>query len=249
MMKKKLISLILCFIMVFLFLTAVPAIADQAAWVLKADADRAVQMIDPGTEIRAFCQPCGDSSWTSVIVNKIEVRNTSAKYFQIFVNGRGIDLAYYYINKDGKWRNIAIFLGIDVSDVSEFLDGNSGGSPDNSRGNIGIIGRKISDCLDKNVTTIGMLECMDKAGKMWDDELNRVYGLLRSKLKPGDQKALKISQRAWIKYRDLEFENIDKVYSNFQGTMYGPMRLDHRMQVIKQRVSELQSYLDLFENY
>lgn len=239
-MKKLSITLIIFTLIIFFMITGVEA--DQAAWVSKTDADRAVQMIDPGIELRQFCQPCGDSSWTSINVNKIEIRNTSDKYFQVFINNQGIDLAYYYIKKNGKWRNIAIFLGLDVSGVSEFLDGNS-------RGNIEIIERKILNCLDKNNTTNSMIECMDKAGKMWDDELNRVYGLLKSKLKPSGQKALTISQRAWIKYRDLEFENINSIYSNFQGTMYGPMRLDHRVQVIKQRVSELQSYLDLFNTY
>lgn len=248
-MKKIFVFQAVFFSIFTFFLKPMTVLADQAAWVLKADADRAVKMIDPGIEIRKYCQPCGDSSWISIDVNKVEVRKTSEKYVQVFINSHGIDLAYYYINKDGKWRNIAIILGLDVSGVSEFLDLNSSVSSENSRGKIEIIERQTSNCLDKNITTIGMLECMDKAGQMWDDELNRVYGLLKSKLKPEDQNALKASQRAWIKYRDLEFENINSIYSNFQGTMYGPMRLDHRMQFIKQRVLELQSYLDLFDSY
>lgn len=246
-MKKIFVSRILFYITIFLLITELPASADQAAWVLKPDADKAVQMIDPGIEIRKFCQPCGDTSWTSVIVNQVELKNTSEKYFQIFINGQGVDLAYCYINKDGKWKNIAILLGLDVSGVSEFIIDE--GIPGSSNININMIEKNISDCLDRNITTIGMIDCMHKAAIMWDDELNRVYGLLRSKLKPEAQKALKTSQLAWIKYRDLEFENIDNIYSNFQGTMYSPMRIDHRNQLIKQRVTELQSYLDLFDNY
>ncbi|QTA79627.1 Lysozyme inhibitor N-terminal domain-containing protein [Desulfonema limicola] len=219
-MKKIFLSRILFYITIFLLMTELPASADQAAWVLKADADKAVQMIDPGIEIRTFCQPCGETSWTSVIVNQVELKNSSGQYFQVFINGQGVDLAYCYINKDGKWKNIAIILGLDVSGVSEFIIDE--GTPGSS---------------------------IHKTAIMWDDELNRVYGLLRSKLKPEAQKALKNSQLAWIKYRDLEFENIDNIYSNFQGTMYSPMRIDHRNQLIKQRVTELQSYLDLFDNY
>ena len=64
---------------IFFFMITGIAVADQAEWVSKADADRAAQMIDPGIELRKFCRPCGDSSWTSINVDKIEVRNTSEK--------------------------------------------------------------------------------------------------------------------------------------------------------------------------
>lgn len=36
----------------------------------------------------------------------------------------------------------------------------------------------------------------------WDDELNRIYGLLKEKLSPEDMEALRVEQRAWIKERD-----------------------------------------------
>lgn len=242
-MKRIFISLVL------LIMITGNAGADQAAWIPEPDANKAASMINPGTEIRKFCQPCGQTSWTPVNVKKIEVRNTSGDYFQVYINDKGLDLAYTYMNQDGKWRNIAIILGLDVSGVSEYIDGKNADSSGEDTGNIAVIERKISNCLDKDYTTAGMIECMDMAARMWDQELNRVYQLLRKKLNPQAQKSLKVSQRAWIKYRDLEYKNIDSIYSGFQGTMYGPMRLDHSVQLTKQRVSELQSFLDLFNNY
>lgn len=49
----------------------------------------------------------------------------------------------------------------------------------------------------------------------------------------------------WIKYRDLEFKSIDSVYDTMEGTMYIPMRIATRLEVIKKRALELKDRLDL----
>ena len=58
----------------------------------------------------------------------------------------------------------------------------------------------------------------------------------------------KAAQQEWIKYRDVEFKLTDSVYDRLQGTMYIPMRADHRMQIVKQRAIELKDYLDLLKD-
>jgi len=65
------------------------------------------------------------------------------------------------------------------------------------------------------------------------------------KLNAKQAEALRLSQLEWIRHRDLEFKFIDSVYDTMQGTMYIPMRVDSRMQVIKKRAFELKDYLDL----
>jgi uncharacterized protein YecT (DUF1311 family) len=70
----------------------------------------------------------------------------------------------------------------------------------------------------------------------------------RSKLaKPAQKEALRLAQLEWIKYRDLDFKLIDSIYDSMQGTMYIPMRIDARMEVIKKRALELKGYLDLVQ--
>jgi hypothetical protein len=44
---------------------------------------------------------------------------------------------------------------------------------------------------------------------------------------------------------DLEFKLVERVYEKLEGTMYIPMHVDHRMQIVKKRALELQDYLDL----
>lgn len=51
-------------------------------------------------------------------------------------------------------------------------------------------------------TTIGIVECVDEAGKKWDKRLNTAYQALVQRSEPGQNDALKKAQRLWIRYRD-----------------------------------------------
>ncbi|MGE0083613.1 MAG: lysozyme inhibitor LprI family protein [Desulfococcaceae bacterium] len=219
------------------------ALADQAAWVDKRNAYKAGEMIETGTELRQFCAPCGDTVWTPVTAKQVEVRNPEKNFYEVFVNDTGLDLAYVYILRDGKWRNMAMILGLPVSDVPEFLPDNTalpgkGEDP---------IDRELSVCMDKDPSTANMVNCIHAAAEKWDSELNLVYQELKERLKPEARKSLTEAQRAWIAYRDLEFKNIQGVYSGLEGTMFHPMRAESGMQITRNRVLELRSYLSLFE--
>ncbi len=237
-MKRLLLALLVC------WAAAGSAFGDQAAWIEKAQAEKAGQMIHPGMDIRFFCPPCGDISWTVVPVQNTEVRKASDRFYEVTVNGKGIDLAYTYIEQSGQWKNLALLLELAVSDVPEFLD-----SPATaSSGGIASLDRALSDCLDRNITTVGMVDCMGQSYEMWDRGLNRVYKQLADRLKPDARKALKAAQLAWIKQRDLDFELIDAMYTEFEGTMFRPMQAEERMRIVKERTLKLKSWLDLMEN-
>lgn len=108
-----------------------------------------------------------------------------------------------------------------------------------------VIDLTTESCLETNQSTAGMLECFTRAEKEWDDELNRVYKTLQGKLKPKAQDALKQAQRAWVAQRDKEFELINAVHEQMEGTMWIPVMANKRADVVKARVLELQSYLNL----
>ena len=109
------------------------------------------------------------------------------------------------------------------------------------------IDKALEACIDKNGSTAGMVQCTDKAYAAWDKELNKNYGELMRSLKPPQKEALRLGQLEWIKYRDLDFKLIDSLYDTMQGTMYIPMRIDARMEVIKKRALELKGFLDLVQ--
>lgn len=93
-----------------------------------------------------------------------------------------------------------------------------------------------------------MVECTDKAYAAWDKELNQNYGKLMRTLKPPQKETLRLAQLEWIKYRDLDFKLIDSVYDTMQGTMYIPMRIAARLEVLKKRALELKDYQDLLQD-
>jgi uncharacterized protein YecT (DUF1311 family) len=90
-----------------------------------------------------------------------------------------------------------------------------------------------------------MVSCIDVALKKWDQELNRNYLALMKKLNPAGRRTLKSAQVEWIKHRDTEFALLDSIYSTLEGTMYIPMHLDQKMQIVRHRALALSSYLEL----
>ncbi|MDX6385307.1 MAG: hypothetical protein QOK48_2880 [Blastocatellia bacterium] len=109
------------------------------------------------------------------------------------------------------------------------------------------IDKALEACIDKNGSTAGMVECTDKAYLAWDKELNKNYSELMRTMKPVAKESLRLAQLEWIKFRDLNFKLIDSVYDRMEGTMYIPMRVDARMEIVKRRALELKGYLDLIQ--
>ena len=107
------------------------------------------------------------------------------------------------------------------------------------------IDKALEACIDKNGSTAGMVECTDKAFAAWDKELNKSYTELMRAMKPSQKESLRLAQLEWIKYRDLEFKLIDSIYDRMEGTMYIPMRIDSRMEVVKKRALELKGFFEL----
>jgi hypothetical protein len=113
-----------------LLLLATISFADQQAWVSRGDADRAAVLLPAGSTMRAFCAPCGDETWTEIGVVQVDVSHTgSGGFWEVQVNGEGVDLAYTYVEHDRQWQNLALLLGLEASDVPRFLDGSPGADP------------------------------------------------------------------------------------------------------------------------
>jgi uncharacterized protein YecT (DUF1311 family) len=99
--------------------------------------------------------------------------------------------------------------------------------------------------MDKNPSTQGVLKCIDNAYEKWDDELNNYYQKLMDLLDDNARDKLKEAEKRWIEYRNLEFKNIESIYSKKEGTMYLPMQAIDKMDVIKQRALQLRDYYQL----
>lgn len=107
------------------------------------------------------------------------------------------------------------------------------------------IDKSLEECMEKDMSTAGMVECIYAAYDKYDDELNRLYKILMKNLDTESAKELKSAQLEWIAFRDKEFKLIDAIYSKLEGTMYIPMRAGDRLEIVKKRVLEFEAYADL----
>ena len=96
-------------------------------------------------------------------------------------------------------------------------------------------------CYDDAMTTVAMVECAGASFDRWDAELNRQYKRLMALLAPEEQQALRDSQRKWIAFRDAEFAFMAAAHSRMQGSMYQPLHVEARKELVKARALQLAS--------
>lgn len=104
-------------------------------------------------------------------------------------------------------------------------------------------------CIDDSTNNSRSINCIYEAHNLWDKRLNLVYNLMRSYMSDEAKHKLKLSQRAWIKQRDLEFEFLDKMFSEkkFRGTMFTSILAIRKLQVVKERTLLLEIYLNYYK--
>lgn len=105
---------------------SIAAFADQAAYVTRAQAEKAAAFLKKQKQIRHYCAPCDDKGDKTEDVAGVEAAAAGYQdFWEVKVNGAGIDLAYvYFQTKDGKWKNVAKELDIKVRDVPKHLPEN-----------------------------------------------------------------------------------------------------------------------------
>ncbi len=112
------------------------------------------------------------------------------------------------------------------------------------------IDKEEQQCMEKNLTTAGMINCSYQARVKWDAQINKYYALLMKKLNSDQRLHLKEAQRAWIKFRDLEFKNIESIY--FSPSRIGSINLNfvagHKEMIVKERAETLKAHYETLIN-
>jgi uncharacterized protein YecT (DUF1311 family) len=139
---------------------------------------------------------------------------------------RARDLAYYQAILDETW-----------------LDDESPSTPlEDATPTLDPLDRAFADCFWGDTTTSAQVECAHRAGEAWDGRLNANYARLRDDLPPAGQDALRLAQRRWLAFRDAEFTALDAIYRTRQGSMYYPLRMKARYELVQGRAMELGGY-------
>jgi len=96
------------------------ALADQCAWTGKAIADAGAAVIKTAGSTVSFCEPCDEKAPGPVVKNRsVEVKQVDAKFWQVWVNGKGQDLAYVFIpTLEGPLKNVGLLVKCGAEDVS-----------------------------------------------------------------------------------------------------------------------------------
>lgn len=112
------------------------ALADQFAYVTVQQATAALAQLDGQPLVQSYCTPCGDAKAAPVEVHGIGIERVwhwdgganvyvdaeGRSYWEVVVNGKGIDLAYVYVRDDaGGWENLAMRLGLSPVEVPRHL--------------------------------------------------------------------------------------------------------------------------------
>lgn len=94
-------------------------------------------------------------------------------------------------------------------------------------------------CAENAKSTQETNQCLYDAMTRWDSILNTEYKLLMNTQSGDFKTALRDSQRAWIKYRDAYFESVNKYFQQEQGTIWGTIAFDNKMQFVRNKAIEM----------
>lgn len=102
----------------------------------------------------------------------------------------------------------------------------------------------LDRCLNDPASgsTAGQIQCEATASSDYDRRMNTAYSTLLRKLPSKAAQQLRLSQRAWLAFRDSEAKARDALYATREGTMYVPMQASDATNVIRDRARLLEGY-------
>ena len=106
------------------FILSVPVLADQCSYISKEQGIAAISRLNIGQTISQLCEPCGEAipqitTITNLSLEKVDYED----FWQVVVNGEGIDLAYVFVDSgiDKNFANLAAIANCPATEVSPVL--------------------------------------------------------------------------------------------------------------------------------
>ena len=97
--------------------------ADQCQWVDDSVAARAQALVERSPSVIAFCEPCGDAvPGVPDEPTRVTIDRPSGEWRELHINGKGVDLAYTYVQaSERRYDNLALLAGCPADGVSPSL--------------------------------------------------------------------------------------------------------------------------------
>ena len=102
--------------------------------------------------------------------------------------------------------------------------------------------RRIDECMQKDSSTAGMIQCIDAEFAIQDKLLNQNNKKAMSVLNDENKKKLKDIQRKWVAYKEAKCPFVPPM-----GTLYAVTAADCYLQMTKERARELANLAEDFE--
>lgn len=102
-------------------------------------------------------------------------------------------------------------------------------------------------CIDKDNSTLGMVDCLASATAQYDSLLNASYKRAMKKLSPELKESVRNAQRKWMAYRDAQLTATSDVYYSFEGTMWRLTFASDQMELVKKQALWLKFIADKLE--
>lgn len=105
--------------------------ADQCAWIEERQARAALEHLREGAQWAELCEPCGETVAKVHKVGKATASQVDGSYWEVRVDGQGVDLAYTYVHVGGDtgYTNLASLVGCPASGVTRRIPAPSDGPP------------------------------------------------------------------------------------------------------------------------
>ncbi len=131
------------------------------------------------------------------------------------------------------------------ADDSEIIAACVQGEREANRSALTCVGRISDPCLDKpeGQSTVGMVECIRRETKVWDDMLNAEYRRLLELLKGKAADTVRSAQRNWIALRDSDCQVPYEIFEG--GTMAQPIAADCIRSHTADRAIQLRAWRDM----
>ncbi|WP_423902947.1 lysozyme inhibitor LprI family protein, partial [Campylobacter showae] len=101
---------------------------------------------------------------------------------------------------------------------------------------------RVDECMQKDSSTAGMIQCIDAEFAIQDKLLNQNYKKAISVLNDENKKKLKDIQRKWVAYKEAKCPFVPPM-----GTLYAVTAADCYLQMTKERARELANLAEDFE--